>query len=356
MTSSPTREFLTAEERAALEAVLRKRKEAGLTVRRANALLLLDDGLAAEAVARVLYLDDETIREWQRGFAADGLASIGLKGYKRRDGHLTREQEAGLAEQLGTNPPKTTGAVRTLIQTLFGVEYSISGAIALMHRLGFSYRKPKPLPAGANEAAQAAHIAEYERLLNGLLPDETVVFADAVHPEHQSRPAHGWFPINEKVAVKATTGRKRLNIHGAFNLETSAFTWVEGLRISAETTLQLFEKLQRAYLDKRLIHVFLDNARYHHAKMLRPWLERPECRIKLHFLPAYAPHLNPIERLWGVMHEHVTHNRYYPTFAAFVDAITGFFENTVPEKAHQWRDTITDNFRVLSQKHYRLIE
>ncbi|MDZ7710394.1 MAG: transposase [Roseovarius sp.] len=30
-------------------------------------------------------------------------------------------------------------------------------------------------------------------------------------------------------------------------------------------------------------------------------------------LPPYCPHLNPIERLWAVMHQCVTHNRHYPT-------------------------------------------
>jgi len=31
--------------------------------------------------------------------------------------------------------------------------------------------------------------------------------------------------------------------------------------------------------------------------------------LSLHFIPAYCPHLNPIERLWGVMHRNVTHNK-----------------------------------------------
>ena len=69
-------------------------------------------------------------------------------------------------------------------------------------------------------------------------------------------------------------------------METSRLTWVEGERISAETTLNLLEKLQAAYPIKRVIHVFLDNARYHHAKMLQPWLERSDCRIRLPFPAA----------------------------------------------------------------------
>ena len=368
MTNPASDRFLTVEERAELQAILRKRKAAALIARRANALLLFDDGMAPEQIARVLYLDDETVREWRRLFFADGLSSIGMKGYARRDGQLNRAQESELCDQLRTHPARSTGEVRTLIMKLFGVTYSISGSIALMHRLGFSYKKPKPLSASADETAQATHIAAYEQLLNGLDEDETVVFApsrclrantcqaaDAVHPEHQSRPAYGWFSSAEKVAVKTTTGRKRINIHGAFNLETFDFTFVEDLRICGETTLRLLEKLERTYPDKWQIHVFVDNARYHHAKMLKAWLERPQCRIKLHFLPPYAPHLNPIERLWGVMHEHVTHNKYYPKFTAFLDAVLLFFTETVPKKAGEWRETITDNFRVISQKEYRLI-
>jgi transposase len=347
--------FLTSLERSALQSLLRERKAAGLKIRRANALLLLDDGMAPIDIARVLYLDEETIRSWKRSFESDGLGSLDLNVYSKRDGHLTGAQEAALARLFRDRPPKTTDEVRAVIEKLFDVTYSKSGAIKLMGRLGFCYKKPKALPMGADEAAQVAPIEAYEALLNGLESDESVVFADAVHPEYQSRPAHGWFPKDEKVAIKATSGRKRLNIHGAFDLETSRLTWVESERISAETTLSLLQKLEAAYPEKRGVHVFLDNARYHHAKMLQPWLERPDCRIRLHFLPPYAPHLNPIERLWGIMHEHITHNRHYPTFGEFVDAVIGFLRNTVPKNACQWCDTITDNFRIISQKKYRVI-
>jgi len=58
------------------------------------------------------------------------------------------------------------------------------------------------LPAQADEAKQAAFIAKYEALMMGLGADEMIVFSDAVHPEHQSRPAHGWFPKTQKPPLK----------------------------------------------------------------------------------------------------------------------------------------------------------
>ena len=43
------------------------------------------------------------------------------------------------------------------------------------------------------------------------------------------------------------------------------------------------------------------------------------------------------------MHEHVTNNRYYPTFKAFADAVLGFLTKTFPEKARLWIVRLSDN-------------
>ena len=107
---------------------------------------------------------------------------------------------------------------------------------------------------------------------------------------------------------------------------------MEGEKINARTTRAMLEKPERNNPTKTTIHVFVDNARYHHARILQPWLHSPERRVKLKFLPAYAPHLNPIERLWGVMHKWVTHNRHYATFDQFTEAIFNFFRQTLPDK------------------------
>ena len=104
-----------------------------------------------------------------------------------------------------------------------------------------------------------------------------------------------------------------------------------------------------------LIHVFLDNARYHHAALVREWLAQPGRRIKLHFIPAYCPHLNPIERLWGVMHKSLTHNRTYPTYREFADAMLHFLRAEVPRRWGEFADSITDNFRIIRPASFRIL-
>ena len=102
--------------------------------------------------------------------------------------------------------------------------------------------------------------------MNGPLPDEAIVFVDAVYPECQSRPAHGWFIRPEKPAIRSTTGRQRLNLHAAFDLEKMRATMGGGEKTTAHTTLRLPGKLERDYPRHRVIHVYLDNARYHQAR------------------------------------------------------------------------------------------
>jgi hypothetical protein len=99
----------------------------------------------------------------------------------------------------------------------------------------------------------------------------------------------------------------------------------------------------------------VDNARYHHANLVQAWLARRGCRIKLHFIPAYCPHLDPIERLWGLMHKHVTHNRCHATFADFKTAALTFLREEVPRKWHIHCDQVTDNFCIISPKEFRVL-
>ena len=88
----------------------------------------------------------------------------------------------------------------------------------------------------------------YKNLLNSLLPKDEVLFSDAVHPEYQSRPSHGWFPKNQKTAIKTTSGRKRFNLQGALNLDGLKFISDQGERINANTTLQLLKKIEKKSL------------------------------------------------------------------------------------------------------------
>jgi hypothetical protein len=66
-----------------------------------------------------------------------------------------------------------------------------------------------------------------------------------------------------------------LNIHGAIDLETGATRMIDVTTVDALSTIALLMAIAFMYPTKRLIYVFLDNAKYHHAQMVRDWLARP---------------------------------------------------------------------------------
>lgn len=268
---------------------------------------------------------------------------------------MTVEQEAALIVWLEGRFCRSACEISSYIAGEFGLNYSHSGCVKLLARLGFEYRKPKAAPRGAAPESQAAFIAAYERLLNGLEADEAVYFADAVHPEYQSRPAFGWVRRGATPAVETTAGRGRVNIHGALNLENFDAPFVEPVTVDGSSAVQLLGKIEARNPDKSKIHVIWDNAPYHRGPDVRAFLARPDCRINLIALPPYCPHLNPIERLWKVMHQCVTHNRYYPTQKQFADAILTFLRQTVPKNWRQFRDQVTDNFRIISNQNLRVL-
>jgi len=110
---------------------------------------------------------------------------------------------------------------------------------------------------------QQAFIEAYEQLLNSLGPDEAVLFMDAVHPTHAARPVGCWAPANENLAIEQTSGRQRLNVHGAIDLETGKTAMLDLETVDAASTIRLLQAIEAMYPLMAMIHVFLDNARYH---------------------------------------------------------------------------------------------
>ena len=324
--------------------------------RRANALVLLDRGQSCEAVAAALLLDDDTVRTWYRLYEEDGIEGVVDFGYEGGSCRLSLEQQEQLKLWITQTLPRTTRQIGAWLEQEFGLVYQgRSGLIALLKRLGMVYRKPKTVSRKLDVEKQKAFIKAYNALLNGLSDDEAILFGDAVHPTHAVRPVGCWAPEDTPIVVEQNSGRDRLNIHGAIDLETGTSCMLEVLTVNAVSTIALLSAIEAHYPTKRKIHLFIDNARYHHAEMVQEWLARPECRIVLHFVPTYCPHLNPIERLWGLMHRNVTHNKCYAKFNNFCDAILGFLRVEVPKNWQIYADSVSDNFRVINPKDFRVL-
>jgi transposase len=67
---------LSVEERAALEALTRRTTAAAGLVRRARMVLLADDGMPLDQIARTVGADRTIVRSWIDRYRAGGLAAL----------------------------------------------------------------------------------------------------------------------------------------------------------------------------------------------------------------------------------------------------------------------------------------
>ncbi len=81
---------LSPAERLELEACVRRQREDHGIARRANAILLLDDGKSCQAISEFLYLDDDTIRGWYKTYREDGWDALALNLSPIHLSNLTR--------------------------------------------------------------------------------------------------------------------------------------------------------------------------------------------------------------------------------------------------------------------------
>lgn len=313
---------------------------------RIKAVLMLNKGYEYRQISDDLLLDEATIRRHSRQFQDTGLDGLLEYRYIGGQTRLTSTQEQELKVFLKINTQRTASAVLKHIQKKYGITFSVIGVTQLLHRLGFSYKKPKVVPGKTDPVKQAAFLEIYTGIKAGLGANDQIYFADSTHPEHNTKPSYGWILKGKKndKFVKTNTGRERLNLNGALSLKDKTAVVLEEETVNSVSIIRLLSKLAGKHPAGK-IHLILDNASYHHSKVVKLWLKKHR-RFKLHFLPPYSPNLNLIERLWRFFHVKVTWNRYFATFDEFRRESLKFFKH-LSRHGPELDTLLADNFQLI---------
>ena len=150
---------LTAEELAQLRAEHRRTRDQR-EADRIKAVVSLASGWTAEQVAAVLLIDPNTVRNYFRRYRQGGLPGLLQVQYHGSDCALDDAQLAALDLHVQGHLYLTAKEVAVWVEEQFDVVYTASGMTALLHRLGFVYKKPKVVPGKADAKAQEAFLAE----------------------------------------------------------------------------------------------------------------------------------------------------------------------------------------------------
>jgi transposase len=335
--------FLSPDEITTLR-TMHKRSDRKRVIDKIKAILMLDSGYTYELIAEVLLVDDSTIRRWYARYEEGGIEGLLADFYIGGGSYLTEKQKNALIDHLESNVYLTAKEICDYVLKRFKVDYTAKGMTNLLHTLGFRYKKPKHIPGKASIEAQLEFIDAYEKLKKKKKQDDRIYFMDGVHPLHNSQPAYGWIRKGVDMVLQSNTGRQRLNLNGAYNIEDHTAVVIESDSINAQSTVVLLEEMMRKQ-PLGLLYIILDNARYYRSEIVQNFVKKNK-RIRLVFLPPYSPNLNVIERLWKFFKKNITYNTYYEKFAVFREYCLRFFKNLGKYRA-ELETLMTDKFQLI---------
>lgn len=313
---------LTSDQRKALLSLYRS-NQSWVARQRAHVILLMNGGRSYRDVREVAFVSFDFIAEAVRRFrksAVDGVA----------DAPSEPEMPPWLPKAvtwLTSKSPQDFGYFRTrwscetiaeLLAWKTTARVSKETVRRWLHRLGFVWRRPRPV-LGPVDPERDEKLRKTQELLRTLPANETAVFQDEVDIHLNPKIGSCWMPKGEQAEVVTPGTNVKRHLSGSLVWRTGTLiVSPAGLHRNTDLFLTHLDDLRCRLRSYRVIHVICDNASFHKSIKVREYLKRWGHRIRLHFLPKYAPDKNPIERIWWRLHETITRNHRCQTIDELV--------------------------------------
>jgi transposase len=340
---------LAEEPRQALLAL--RRRAVGRVSMRAQMVLLSARGYSVPQIAEIFEVGEEVVRTWLHRYQADGPAGL---ADRPRPGRPPQDRLARqIVDAQMSNPPSASGLVQTcwtvgLLATFLAVRFHLALSASRVRRylktLGWRWARPRLAPAthalGAQKKRDPAAAQKLALIAAALASTATVLYLDESELQLLPVVRARWMK-GPRVRVPTPGQNAKRAVFGALNARTGALRHLVRPRKRAVDFVAFLEVLAAAYPHGEIVLV-LDNVITHDARLVRQWLAQPgHGRFLLRWLPKYAAHEhNPIERVWGLLKEHVAANRLYGSIDALVTAGDHYLAHTTfhapsPSAVHQ---------------------
>lgn len=328
-----------------------KRQKNKRLARRFIALKMIAYSIDLEKILKTLSISMKTLENWFIVYIENGIDDLNSFQYKGRESLLGKEEIEKLIAWVEAENPSNIKEVVDFIFLNFNLKYSVEGVRKILRKHGFKFLKPKIVPGNPpSEEEQIEFVGEYFEMKKECEPGTAFLFGDGMHLTHQNISGYCWGHPEKFPILETNTGRTRLNILGAYNPDTFDFVHLTGEEnCNGERVVKFFDLVMKIYRNSNGIIMFLDNAKYFRAKVVREWLENNP-KFKLKFLPAYSPNLNLIERFWRFTKGKLVKNTYYKKYKTFRAKVFQFLNNT-REHIDELKTLMTENFQIIRYKH-----
>lgn len=255
-------------------------------------------------------LHRSVIYRWRKAAAGrgKGLRALSSRKATGRPPKLTAQQERQVFRWInGKNPMQygfdfglwTRQIVRELVLREFAVTLSLASIGALLARLGLTPQKPlqrayqrDPAAIGRWQRETYPAIARRAKREKADIYfwDESGFRADAVQ-------GTTWGVKGQTPIVHVPGQRQSISAASAISAKGAFWFATYKGALSGERFVELLKKLM--YRRKNPLHLVVDGLPAHKKGLVRDYVAATQGKLTLHFLPGYAPELNPDELVWS---------------------------------------------------------
>jgi transposase len=298
-----------------------------------------------ERTAEIFGQHIETVKNWLRKYLTGGAEKLNAFNYKPKKSYLNRYQINQVVIFVTYENPATVKEVRNYINEKFSVTYSVEAVRKLLIKNRLKVIRPRTVPGNPpSPEVQKKTVEKYYYMR--YKPDSVTLFCDVMHMVHQNFPGLCWGSPMFPPVAETNSGRKRLNILGAYDPATYSFTHLTGeANCDAGRVIEYLELINKKYSQFSDIYLIVDNAKYFHAQKVSKWLDDHK-KINLVFLPSYAPNLNLIERFRRFAKKKLVKNKYYKEYKVFRAKIFQFL-NHVEDYVDEFKTLMIENFQII---------
>jgi transposase len=326
------REHLPLEELVRLERV---EKDAARS-KRLRIVILAIGGYTAPAIAMSVGLSRRICQRWIARYNAEGLEGLDDRRGREPRPTLTPAQAEQVRERLDAGPRPADRVcslrgldVQRILASEFGVLRSLPAVYHLLHRLGYSYLRPRPRHRRSDPGAQE----EFKRTLPARLqalreahPDKRlrVYFQDESRFGQQGTTTNVWARRGSRPTAVRQTEYQYLWVLGAVCPETGHAEGLLSPQLNTPIVNLFLEQFSQTLGPDEHAAMIWDGAGFHVSRQLKV-----PANVTLIQLPPCSPELNPVENLWHYLKSHFWSNRAYADYAELEQAALDAWQQAV---------------------------
>jgi transposase len=336
-------EKLSMKELTELRGIVRDRTSMSVEVRRAQAIILVNQGCDGIIIQTVTEYSKNFASKLRKRYQEKGLPGILIKKKEPRL-LLTKRQLAEVQKTVREHLPNeyginanfwSTSILAEFIRRQYNVKYKSKTSYYLIFKKAkFSYhkpdkqyheRKPNVIEKWKQEVAPLIK-QEIEK------PGQVVLAGDEMILTTQTTTQKVWLPEGKNVKIEASNKREKRCIYGFLNVKTGQEHAFKTDYTNSITTCNILKKLLEIY-PRQEIAIVWDNASWHRSRFMREFLEKHPKKFHLFAFPPYYPDENPQEHVWKAGRAKITHN----VFIEDIDLATDQFVEHLNQSKFEYK-------------------